>query len=215
MTRGVPGDGFAAILGAASRRFVKIRTSVSTARPSHGAFSVIPPRQRRRELTPCGALRRRVQRSLVAHRSQAVSPRKRTVGHHDQVTLDELTAAMRRFDDAVQQRDHDAAEEVLDEDYALVLVHPSAALMPRARWLQVLDDYVVHSYVVEEQHVDQIDDVATVLSRVRMQATVLGEDRSGMFVITDVWRRRDGGWRVWRRHSSPLSAGDLPGASNS
>lgn len=137
------------------------------------------------------------------------------MGHHGHMTLDDLTAAMRRFDDAVQQRDHAAAEEILDEDYALVLVHPSAALMPRARWLQVLEDYVVQSYVIEEQYVDHVDDVATVLSRVRMQATVLGEDRSGLFVISDVWRRRGGGWRVWRRHSSPLSAGDMPGASNS
>lgn len=137
------------------------------------------------------------------------------MGHHDHMTLDDLTTAMRRFDDAVQQRDHAAAEEVLDEDYALVLVHPSAAVMPRARWLEVLDDYLVQSYVVEEQHVDKVDDVAAVLSRVRMQATVLGEDRSGLFVISDVWRRQDGGWRVWRRHSSPLSAGDMPGANDS
>jgi len=136
------------------------------------------------------------------------------LGHHDHMTLDDLTAAMRRFDDAVQQRDHAAAEESLDEDFALVLVHPSPALMPRARWLQVLDDYVVHSYAIEEQHVDQVDDVAAVLSRVQMQATVLGEDRSGLFVLSDVWRRQNGGWRVWRRHSSPLSAGDLPGAQS-
>lgn len=128
--------------------------------------------------------------------------------------MDDLTAAMRRFDEAVQHRDHRAAEEVLDEDFALVLVHPAAALMPRARWLQVLDDYVVHSWTVEEQHIDQADDVAAVLSRVRMQATVLGEDRSGLFVVTDVWRRREGSWRVWRRHSSPLTAGDLPGATH-
>jgi ketosteroid isomerase-like protein len=130
------------------------------------------------------------------------------------MTLDELSAAMRRFDEAVQQRDLVAADEVLDEDYALVLVHPSAVHTPRASWLHLLPDYVVHSYIVEEQHIDQVGDVAAVLSRVRMRATVLGEDRSGLFVLTDVWRRREGGWRVWRRHSSPLSAGELPGASH-
>lgn len=131
------------------------------------------------------------------------------------MTSDDLAAAMRRFDDAVQQRDRLAADEVLDEDYALVLVQPTAIVMPRARWLQVLDDYVVHAYVIEEQHIDLVDDVAAVLSRVRMQATVLGADRSGLFVLTDVWRRRDDGWRIWRRHSSPLSAGEMPGSSPS
>jgi ketosteroid isomerase-like protein len=128
------------------------------------------------------------------------------------MTLDDLTEAMRRFDDAVLQRDHATAEAVLDEDYALVRVHPSVGVMPRAQWLELLQDYLVHSYVVEEQHVDKGDDVAAVLSRVHMEATVLGEDRSGLFLISDVWRRRDGQWRVWRRHSSPLTAGDMPGS---
>ncbi len=84
--------------------------------------------------------------------------------------------------------------------------------MPRVRWLEVLEDYVVHSYSVEEQRVDRSEDVATVLSRVRMRATVLGEDRSGLFVISDVWRLRADGWQIWRRHSSPLTAGEMPGS---
>lgn len=105
-----------------------------------------------------------------------------------------------------------AAEEVLDADFALVLVHPAPATMPRVRWLEVLEDYVVHSYSVEEQRVDRSEDVATVLSRVRMRATVLGEDRSGLFVISDVWRLRAEGWQIWRRHSSPLTAGEMPGS---
>lgn len=124
----------------------------------------------------------------------------------------DLASAMRKFDDAVLQRDRSAAEDVLDEDYALVLVHPAPAMMPRARWLEVLDDYLVDSYSIEEQRVDQSGDVAVVLSKIRMQATVIGQDRSGLFVITDVWRLRDGRWHVWRRHSSPLTAGEMPGA---
>jgi ketosteroid isomerase-like protein len=125
---------------------------------------------------------------------------------------DDLAAAMGRFDAAVQQRDRGAAEQVLDEDFALVLVHPAPALMPRVRWLQVLEDYVVHSYSVEQQRIDQSDDVAAVLSKVRMRATVLGEDRSGLFVISDVWRLKADRWCLWRRHSSPLTAGEMPGA---
>lgn len=140
-------------------------------------------------------------RSLVLCRGQDV-----------RMTLEDLAAAMRRLDDAVQQRDRPAAEEVLDADFALVLVHPAPATMPRVRWLEVLEDYVVHSYSVEEQRVDRSEDVATVLSRVRMRATVLGEDRSGLFVISDVWRLRADGWQIWRRHSSPLTAGEMPGS---
>ena len=84
--------------------------------------------------------------------------------------------------------------------------------MERERWLEVLADYVVHSYVVEERLVTVEGDVAAVLHRASMRATVLGEDRSGTFVISDVWRRPAGRWVVWRRHSTPLSAGTIPGA---
>jgi ketosteroid isomerase-like protein len=125
---------------------------------------------------------------------------------------DDLSDAMKKFDGAVERRDRAAAEDVLDGDYALVLVHPAAAVMPRARWLEVLPDYVVDSYDIEDQRIDVDGDLAAVLSRVHMQATVLGEDRSGLFVLSDIWRRGQDGWRLWRRHSSPLSAGDLPGA---
>jgi ketosteroid isomerase-like protein len=125
---------------------------------------------------------------------------------------DDLQAAMTRFQECIEQRDRPVAEEVLDEDYVLVLVHPSPAMMPRARWLDVLPDYQVHSYQVDESVIDVDGDVAVALQRVRMAATVLGEDRSGGFVITDIWRRRLQGWKLWRRHSTPLSAGDMPGA---
>ncbi len=127
------------------------------------------------------------------------------------MTIGDLAAAIQEFDDAVQQRDRQAAERVLADDYALVLVHPAPATMPRDRWLEVLEDYIVHSYSVLEQSVARSDGLAAVLSKVDMRATVLGEDRSGVFVISDVWRLRDGEWRVWRRHSSPLTAGEMPG----
>ena len=84
--------------------------------------------------------------------------------------------------------------------------------MPRQRWLEVLSDYIVRSYEIEEQMIDVDTDCAAVLQRVKMTATTLGEDRSGVFIISDVWRLRTGRWRIWRRHSTPLSAGVLPGA---
>jgi ketosteroid isomerase-like protein len=80
------------------------------------------------------------------------------------------------------------------------------------RWLASLPDYIVHSYDVQEQLIDVDGDVAAVLCRAQMHATVGGVDRSGVFIVTDVWRRRDGKWRVWKRHSTPLTAGPVPGS---
>lgn len=125
---------------------------------------------------------------------------------------DLLLAAMDRFQGCIAERDVAAAEKVLHPDYALVLVQPKPAVVPRARWIEVLPDYVVHEYDVQERTGRVHGDVALVLHRDLMRATVLGEDRSGIFVISDLWRRSPGGWQVVERHSTPLAAGAMPGA---
>ena len=122
----------------------------------------------------------------------------------------ELLTQVANFQRVVLDRDAALAESVLDDGFMLMLVQPMPAAVPREVWLGLLPDYVVHDYLVEEQTVDVDGDTAAVLSRVRMRADVLGEDRSGTFVLTDVWRQRSGGWRVWRRHSTPATAGRLP-----
>ena len=122
-----------------------------------------------------------------------------------------LSAAMDDFQRCIENRDRARAEQILDEDYALELVQPALARMPRDRWLEVLHDYVVHAYEVQEQVLVVDGDCAVTLQRVLMEATVLGEDRSGCFVISDIWRLREETWRLWRRHSTPVSAGHMPG----
>ncbi len=117
---------------------------------------------------------------------------------------------MSQFQRAIEARDQTAADDVLHRDYALCLVVPDSAVMPRAAWLMTLPDYVVHEWTVGAQQIESSGDTATVLHRGFQRATVHGQDRSGQFVITDVWLREDGVWRVWRRHSTPLTAGELP-----
>lgn len=82
--------------------------------------------------------------------------------------------------------------------------------MPREQWLQLLPDYVVSEWKVLDQVIDVEADLAAVLQRVHMEATVMGEERNGTFVVTDIWRRSRGEWRVWRRHSTPMTAGEVP-----
>ncbi len=118
-----------------------------------------------------------------------------------------------RWQRAIEDRDVHAAGDCLDDDYALELVQPVRAVIARAHWLAALPDYVVSSYQIEDQIVDIDGDSAVVLHRARMQAIVSGVDRSGIFVITDVWRRTGGVWKVWRRHSTPLTSGAMPAPS--
>ncbi len=63
--------------------------------------------------------------------------------------LEDLQKRMQAFQRCIEERDRRTAEGILDNDYALVLVYPSRAVVPRDRWLEVLRDYIVHSYEVE------------------------------------------------------------------
>jgi ketosteroid isomerase-like protein len=62
------------------------------------------------------------------------------------------------------------------------------------------------SFVWEELRVRSFGDVAIVHGRSRQQATVNGQDWSGVFLTTDVWVLRDGRWQVVSRHGT----GPLP-----
>lgn len=111
---------------------------------------------------------------------------------------------------SIEARDVEAAAGFLADDYALELVQPDRAVVPREAWLALLPEYVVTGYRIEAQIVEVSGDVGLILHRADQEARVRGEDRSGPFVLTDVWRRAGGTWRVWRRHSTPLAAGAMP-----
>ncbi len=112
---------------------------------------------------------------------------------------------------AIEARDVELVQDFLHPDYALVLIVPAAVTVERSEWLRTLPDYVVHHYEVHEQIVHTYQDTAAVLTLATQRATVLGQDRSDRFVLSDTWvRRDDGSWRVWRRHSTPTSGMALP-----
>ena len=112
---------------------------------------------------------------------------------------------------AIEARDVHGADDCLHEDYALVLVVPQPVTVLRDEWLRLLPDYVVHGYEIHEQIVHVTAGHAAILTLATQHATVLGVDRSGRFVLSDVWVRDGGGkWRVWRRHSTPASAAEMP-----
>ena len=113
---------------------------------------------------------------------------------------------------AIEARDPDAAAQFLADDYALVVLQPQPAVVRRDEWLRMLPDYDVRGYTVEERLVEASPDIATVFQRVDQTAVVKGAERSGIFILVDVWVREAGDWRVWRRHSTPLSAGPVPRA---
>jgi ketosteroid isomerase-like protein len=117
-----------------------------------------------------------------------------------------------RFQLAIESRDTEEAARILADDYALVILQPQPAVVRRDEWLRLLPDYVVTGYSVEERIVETSPDLCTVFQRVEQTALVQGVERSGIFILVDVWVRNGDEWRVWRRHSAPLSAGVAPRA---
>jgi len=113
---------------------------------------------------------------------------------------------------AIEARDPEAAAEYLADDYALVVTNPEPAVVPRTAWLRLLPDYDVRAYEIQHREIDVRGGVGVVVQRVAMTAVVAGADRSGTFILVDLWSEADGVWRVWRRHSTPLSAGSMPRA---
>lgn len=114
---------------------------------------------------------------------------------------------------ALLARDAGAAAGLLHDDYALVLVHPAPARVERADWLRTLPGYVISSWDVRGSAWDIHGDMAVHLQLVDQTAVVHGTDRSGLFAVSDTWLRGgDGTWKVWRRHSTPMSAGVMPSA---
>jgi len=55
----------------------------------------------------------------------------------------ELLERAAQFQDCIARRDVVAADAVLDHDYALVLVYPANAMVPRDQWLATLPDRCV------------------------------------------------------------------------
>jgi ketosteroid isomerase-like protein len=127
--------------------------------------------------------------------------------------VDDVLARAAGWQALLEARDVENIRGFMHEDYALVLVVPSEATVPLDEWLRMLPDYVVHSWEIHQQIAHVNDDTAAVLTLGTQHATVRGGDRSGRFVITDVWLRgRADQWRIWRRHSTPDTAGAMPRA---
>ena len=112
---------------------------------------------------------------------------------------------------AIEARDVEGIGDFLHPDYALVLVKPADVSVPRAEWLRMLPDYVVHGYSILARRADVDDDVALVLQIVDQQATVPAAIAAGSSSCpTAGGAAADGAWRVWRRNSTPLDAGAMP-----
>ena len=91
---------------------------------------------------------------------------------------------------------------------------PSIQIVPKQSWLNLLKDYVTESFTIDDIKVNVYDNTAVAMLMFTQKATVRGHDRSGQFVLTDIWYKGNKGWLIAERHSTrpgpPVPAGMQP-----
>jgi ketosteroid isomerase-like protein len=75
-------------------------------------------------------------------------------------------------------------------------------IMPKQSWLTLLKDYVTESFTIDDIKVNVYGNTAIAMLMFTQKATVRGQDRSGQFVLTDIWYKGNNGWLIVERHSS-------------
>jgi hypothetical protein len=120
-----------------------------------------------------------------------------------------VEAAERAWMKAWLSKDIDTCREILDENF--VLTSATGVLMGKAEWL----DKATGAFAASEFNWLSIvvrkiaADVAVAHVKSNQVATVHGKDWSGVFLMTDVWVKRDSGWKVTARQG----LGPLPSSA--
>lgn len=111
-----------------------------------------------------------------------------------------------RWMNAWKDKDEKVASGIMADDFTLSSAFLKGKTMNKQAWLQLaMSGYNCQSFNFDSIKVRRYNNTAVVDSWYQQQATLNGKDRSGNFLITDVWiKQNDGKWQVVSRHSSLL-----------
>ncbi|MEO8710545.1 MAG: nuclear transport factor 2 family protein [Parafilimonas sp.] len=124
----------------------------------------------------------------------------------------EITELEKQWAATIQKQDESQMDQFLADNYflAIAIQGMPIRIVPKAVWLDNLKFYRTESFNIDDIKVHVYDGVAIVLMMFTQHATVRGQDRSGQFLITDIWVKQEKGWRVAERHSSRPEPGTAP-----
>ena len=118
----------------------------------------------------------------------------------------QIIAREREFSEIVLARSVDRARAIQAEGYRLLVRVEGSKLveMPQAVWLATLDKYIVSDYRFDDIKVLDLGDVAVASVAFYQRAHIVNNPRNitGDFMLTDIWVKRDGEWKIIERHSS-------------
>lgn len=105
---------------------------------------------------------------------------------------------------AMQTRDLTQLNALVMDDFFVTIAAQDMPLQStgRERWSSTMPTYEIQSVTIDDIRATVYDQIAVVCLLWSQHATVNGNDRSGTFFITDIWRNTEDRWRVAERHSS-------------
>jgi ketosteroid isomerase-like protein len=120
----------------------------------------------------------------------------------------------RQFGEAILAKDYAVLETLLAPEYRLVGVRSTGTSdMPRDAWFAGLGRMTFRRFKPRVTSVEVFGDTALATVEGDWTLEFDGRQIDEHFYVTDVWVRRDGGWRIVRRHSSPYQPAAVSPAS--
>ncbi len=118
----------------------------------------------------------------------------------------QIISREREFSQAVFERSVAKTSAIHAKGYRLLVCIEESKLVefPQEVWLETLPKYIVEDYRFDDIKVLDLGDVAVASVAFYQKAHIEGNPRNitGNFMLTDVWVKRDGQWKIVERHSS-------------
>jgi ketosteroid isomerase-like protein len=118
---------------------------------------------------------------------------------------EEIIALEKSFAAAIKNQDTVETKKIQSDTYFLAYTVQGMPIqiVPRQAWLTLLKDYyVTKSFTIDDIKVNVYGNTAVAMLMFTQNATVRGQDRSGQFVLTDIWHKGNNGWLITERHST-------------
>jgi Domain of unknown function (DUF4440) len=115
------------------------------------------------------------------------------------VAIDNFQELEDRWAAIVSERDVVAADRLLSDTFVLSSRGGVAPNLSKEEWLAALPSTNTRELASQIEEVRVYGDVAVVVARLAWQADTGGRDLSGVYAVTDVFKREHGRWRAdWR-----------------
>jgi ketosteroid isomerase-like protein len=115
----------------------------------------------------------------------------------------ELINAEQEWMTAVAKHDEAALRRIVADDFTMTSAFSTGELENKDSFVKNASQGVSGmSFEYHDTQVHMYGDTGIVKTRVKITYTFNGQDRSGDYMVTDVWVNRDGRWQVVTRHSS-------------